>query len=190
MVFIVQDPSLVGTYGYGFRAVEGLKPVRLPKGFGVMDLKIVEDRNVPNPVNPSIQHRLDDPSLIPNQDDWINDDRELTDTTTFSIIFSPSGKLVIHGIRVWNKNNQDDVFNSQFNVEIAKIAMFILDDYFEDMIPNLGLGPEPSRGHFLIYDRREFKRAYDRQRAYSEYLVKLVPEMIYINPYMGTMIEK
>jgi hypothetical protein len=188
MVFIVQDPSLVGTYGYGFRAVDGLKPVRLPKGFGVMDFEIVEDRNVPRPANPHIQHRLDNPSLIPNQDNFINEDRELTDTTTFSIIFSPSGKLVIHGIRVWNRNNQDDVFNSQFNVEVAKIATFMLDDYFEDMIPNLGLGPEPSRRRFVIYDRREFKRAYEQGQAYSGYLNKLAP--IYINPYTGTMIEE
>lgn len=188
MIFIVQDPSLVGTYGYGFRAVDGLKPVRLPKGFGVMDFEIVEDRNEPNPVNPHIQHRLDDPLLIPNQDNWINENRELTDTTTFSIVFSPSGKLVIHGIRVWNRNNQDDVFNSQFNVEVAKTAIFILDDYFEDMIPNLGLGPEPSRRRFVIYNRREFKRAYQIGQAYSGYLNRLVP--IYINPYMGTMIEK
>lgn len=189
MVFIVQDPSLVGTYGYGFRAVDGLKPVRLPRGFGVMDFEIVEDRNEPNPGNPHIQHRLDNPSLTPNQDNFINEDRELTDTTTFSIVFSPSGKLVIHGIRVWNRNNQDDVFNSQFNVEVAKIATFILDDYFEDMIPNLGLGPEPSRRSFVIYDRREFKRAYEQGQAYSGYLWKLFPDVIYINPYTGRMIE-
>ncbi|HUS73825.1 MAG TPA: hypothetical protein VMY06_12245 [Sedimentisphaerales bacterium] len=188
MIFIVQDPSLVGTYGYGFRAVDGLKPVRLPKGFGIMDFEIVEDRNEPNPVNPHIQHQLDNPLLIPNQDNWINEDRELTDTTTFSIVFSPSGKLVIHGIRVWNRNNQDDFFNSQFNVEVAKTAIFILDDYFEDMIPNLGLGPEPSRRRFVIYNRQEFKRAYQIGQAYSGYLNRLVP--IYINPYTGTMIEK
>lgn len=188
MIFIVQDPNLAGTYGYGFRAVDGLEPMRLPKGFGVMDFEIVEDRNAPNPVNPIIQHRLDDPSLIPNQDNWINEDRELTDTTTFSIVFSPSGKLVIHGIRVWNRNNQDDVFNSQFNVEVTKTATFILDDYFEDMIPNLGLGPEPSRRRFFIYNRQEFKRAYQQGQAYSGYLRNLFP--IYINPYTGTMIEQ
>jgi type II secretory pathway pseudopilin PulG len=193
MIFIVQDPSLVGTYGYGFRAVDGIKPVRLPKGIGVMDLRIVADRNEPNPVNPSVQLLLDDPDpafTLADRDDWLNELRELTDTTTFSIIFSPSGKLVIHGVRVWNRNNQDDVFNSQFNVEVAKIAMFILDDYFEDMIPNLGLGPEPSRRSFIIYDRKEFKQAYERGQAYSGYLMKLVPDKIYVNPYTGTMIEK
>jgi type II secretory pathway pseudopilin PulG len=199
MVFIVQDPSLVGTYGYGFRAVDGLQPVRLPKGFGVMDFEVVEDRNVPRPANPHIQHRLDNPSLVPNQDNFINEARELTDTTTFSIIFSPSGKLVIHGVRVRNRDSttdagpiisMDDTFNTLTKISdpVNPIGMFIQDDYFEDTIPNLGLGPEPSRRSFVIYDRREFKRAYEQGQGYSGYLSRLVA--IYINPYTGTMIEE
>jgi hypothetical protein len=190
MIFIVHDPSLVGTYGYGFRAVEGLKPIKLPDSVGVMDFTIVVDRNEPNPVNPHIQQRLDDPLLSDNEkDNLINEGHELTDTTAFSIIFSPSGKLVIHGIRVWNRNNQDDVFNLQVNVEVAKTAIFILDNYFEDMIPNLGLGPEPSRSSFVIYDRAKFKEAYEKGQAWSGYLVRLAPDAIYINPYTGTIIS-
>ncbi len=199
MVFIVQDPSIGA---YFFRAVEGLKPMKLPDNLGVMDLAIVSSRNVQNPVNPSGQLLLDDPdpTFTPaDRDGWLNEPRELTDTTTFSIIFSPSGKLVIHGIRIRNRDGEgdspsftdfsmDDIFNKKAKVE-AGIGMFYQDDYFAAPL-DLGLGPEPSRRSFVIYDRQEFKRAYDIGRAYSGYLVKLIPDVIYINPYTGIMIEK
>jgi len=187
MIFIVQDPDMMA---YGFRAVPGLKPIKLPETIEVMDLTIVTDRNVVNPANPHQQIRLDDPSLSDAQrEGLINEPRELTDTTTFSVIFSPSGKLVIHGVRVRNRNgatddsSKDDVFNTKNNVD-AGIGMFYQDDYF-----GFGLGPEPSRNSFVIYNTREFKRAYDKGRAWSEYLVKLVPEAFYINPYTGTIIS-
>ncbi len=200
MVFIVQDPSIGA---YFFRAVEGLKPIKLPDSLGVMDLTIVTNRNVSNPVN-SQQARLDDPSFTPAQkDNWLSNISALTDTTTFSIIFSPSGKLVIHGIRIRNRDGRtevteipgismDDTFNTLTKIAnpVNPVGMFIQDDYFGGSYPDHGLGPEPSRRSFVIYDRQEFKRAYDIGRAYSGYLVKLIPDVIYINPYTGTMIEK
>ena len=196
MVFIVQNPDMMA---WGFQAVEGLKPMKLPDNLGVMDLTIVTNRNVSNPVN-SQQARLDDPSFTPAQkDNWLSNISTLTDISTFSIIFSPSGKLVIHGIRIRNRDGEgdsvsftdfsmDDIFNKKAKVE-AGIGMFYQDDYFAAPL-DLGLGPEPSRRSFIIYDRREFKRAYERSQAYSGYLVKLISDAIYINPYTGTMIEK
>ena len=197
MVFIVQNPDMMA---WGFQAVEGLKPMKLPDNLGVMDLTIVTNRNVRNPAN-SAQVRLDDPVL--GGDARINDYFELTDTTAFSIIFSPSGKLVIHGVRIRNRDGRteateipsismDDTFNTLTKIAnpVNPIGMFIQDDYFGGSYPNHGLGPEPSRRSFIIYDRREFKRAYEKGLAYSDYLVKLVPDAIYINPYTGTMIEK
>jgi hypothetical protein len=194
MTFIIQDPNLTGTYGYGFRAIKGLKPIRLPDTVGVMDLTIVTSRNEINPVNPQ-EIRIDDPVL--GGDGYINEPRELTDTTTFSIVFAPSGKLVIHGVRIRNKDSKtdassppsnDDVFNT-----LAKITdptnpagMFLQDDYFEGSL-NLGLGPEPSRNSFIIYEQKEFKRAYESGQAWSGYLKGLEP--FYINAYMGTIIE-
>ncbi len=180
MVFIVQEePSKMGGLTIGFRAVEGLEPIKLPDTLGVMDMSLI------------------------GADIDIDEPFELNNATAFSIIFSPSGKLVIHDVRTRNRDgyvdsaanidiSSDDVFNKKAQVD-AGIGMFYQDDCFGagwSPYPNLGLGPEPSRRSFIIYDRREFKRAYEKGLAYSGYLQRLLPDAIYINPYMGTMIEK
>ena len=200
MIFVVQDPDMMA---YGFRAVPGLKPIKLPNSIGVVDLTVVSRRNSINPTN-STQVRLDDLALSNQQrDNLIDEDRELTDTTTFSILFSPTGKLVIHGIRTRNKDghpdtsantfiSNDDVFNKKAQVDTA-IAMFYQDDYFgagQSPYPDLGLGPEQSRSSFVIYDKNEFMRAYKKRRAWSDYLVKQARQAIYINPYTGTIINQ
>ncbi|MCK5226003.1 MAG: hypothetical protein KAQ89_04740 [Planctomycetes bacterium] len=147
----------------GFRAVDGLEPIKLPDSAGVMDLY-----------------------LIGNNTD-IDQEPELKNTTTFSVVFSPSGKLVIHQVRARNKNGEtssgnskDDIFNTQTDVENGN-AMFVQDDY-----PSDGLNEEPSRNKFIIYDRTKLKKL-EAGNRWSGYLEDLVP--IYINPYTGTMIE-
>jgi len=197
MVFVIQD-SDIGAYF--FRAVEGIQPVKLPDNIGVMDLTIVSGRNINNPVNPTIEYRLDDGLLSPNQDSYINEDLELTDTTTFSIVFSPTGKLVIHGIRVINKDGEidtvvnqpnisyDDVFNKYLVVDNDN-AMLFQDDYFgvlNNLYGDLGFGPEPSRRRFVIYDKIEFDRVSPNSR-WTDYLRNL--DVIYINPYTGTIVS-
>ena len=173
MVFIVHDFDKT-RLAPGFRAVEGLQPIKLPDSVGVIDLSLIgADVDIDEPI-------------------------ELNNATAFSIIFSPSGKLVIHDVRVRNRDgrttgteipaiSQDDIFNTVGKVTALynPFGMFVQDDYL-----SFGLEQEPSRRGFIIYDRLEFKRAYDRGQAYSGNLVKLVPEAIYINPYTGTMIEK
>ena len=197
MIFIEQDPNIMA---YGFRAVKGLKPIKLPDSVGVTDLTVVTARNVTNPVN-STQAQPDDSSL--------SNIAVLADINTFSIVFSPSGKLVVHGIQVRNKDGRRDtaanvnsisndmVFNKKDMVKKDKDddirrAMFCQDDYYgrlNNPYPDLGLGPEPSRNSLVIYQQEEFKQAYDKGRAWSNYLAKLVSEMIYINPYTGTIIS-
>jgi len=156
MIFIVHDPQ--GTsLAKGFRAVRGLEPVRLPDSVGVMDLQY----NLPG-------------------DGIVDDDREIntwpavTDTTSFSIIFSPSGKLLSHDVRIVGIGN--DIFGAG--------GMFLEDG------ADAGLAEEPSRKSFVIYDRRAFRQAYDQRRPWSGYLVGLVDEMIYVNPYTGTLINR
>jgi hypothetical protein len=158
MVFIVHDFDKTNLVS-GFRAVEGLEPIKLPEGVGVMDLK---RRTNPNP-------RFSGYDPI-DTDVEISNPNVLRDTTAFSIIFSPSGKLVIHDVRVRNRDgfpdtagntniSGDDIFNKKAQVN-AGYAMFYQDD---DTL--LGLGQELSRRGFIIYDRLEFKRAYDKGRA-------------------------
>jgi len=184
MVFVIQNSAIMA---YGFQAVEGINPIKLPDSVVVTDLTVVSSRNIQNPVN-SVRDRLDDPSLTDAaKDALLGNIAALTDTETFSVIFSPAGKMVIHGVRVRNKDGKTDdtsndgVFNIQNNVD-AGIGMFYQDDY-----PGLGLGPEGSRSNLVVCDRFELKRAFDSGRAWSDYLVKLEP--IYINAYTGTMIS-
>ena len=178
MVFIVHDPEILAS---GFRAVEGLKPIKLPDSVGVMDLRYRTN------LNP--KYSGDEPV---DEDDDINNAARLRDTTAFSIIFSPSGKMVIHDVRVRNRDgktdnsSEDDVFNTLIKITdpINPAGMFIQDDD-----TSLGLGQESSRRSFIIYEEEKFRRAYERGQAYSGYLVSLVTDAIYINPYTGRIIS-
>ena len=200
---------------YGFRAVEGVKPIKLPESVSVMDLTIVPDRNVQNPVNPLLEIRIDDPSRLltdAEKDAMIDEPGEVSDMTTFSIIFSPRGKLVIHGVRVRNKDgfvdsanntdiSYDEVFNKKLQVDQKYngfdrtavppgAGMFYQDDYYGAGWSSVSLGPEPSRHSFVIvYERDKFEQAIANGRAWSDYLAQTAPERIYINSYTGTMIS-
>ncbi len=185
MIFIIHDVD--GTkLANGFRAVEGLEPMKLPDSIGVMDFLY----------NPSLGGATPDASFAnPNV---------VRDTTTFSIVFSPSGKLLIHDVQVRNRNgipdsasqvgntSYDDIFNKKIRVD-AGYAMFYQDDYFNptwSAYPglNLGLGPENSRNRFYIYETNPFKQAYKAGNAWSNYLFRLKP--VYINAYTGTIVEQ
>ncbi|UCF43349.1 MAG: hypothetical protein JSV99_12415, partial [Planctomycetota bacterium] len=127
----------------------------------------------------------------------LDDPNYIGDTTSFSVVFSPSGRLVVHEVRVRNRDgdyqpktkldSMDSVFNGYDNIRDNNIGMFVQDDYAKR-----GLGAEWSRKEFVIYDRDEFKdvlRSKTRWR-YAEYLRRLEDSKIYINPYTGTLINK
>jgi hypothetical protein len=143
------------------------------------------------------------PDLVPGSNPDVNfaNPNVINDTTTFSIIFSPSGKLVIHDVRVRNRdgildsaaniNNQsnDDVFNKK-NLVDNNLAMFYQDDYFDASSwvgLNLGLGLEPSRNSFIIYDTKILRQT-DQNLRWTNYLNRLKP--VYINPYTGTIVNE
>lgn len=183
MIFIILNPDAPpnGTgyarkEGYGFRAVQGRKPVRLPVNAGVMDLRI---DNVGTPPNRDI-----------NDDTYIDEDVEIADTTTFSIIFSAVGKMIFRDVWVWNRHGRamgddssiDDVFNTQTNVDdLNHPAMFYQDDY-----PGVGFGQEPSRKSFVIYNKK-ILAGLDPASRFSSYLQNL--KVIYVNPYTGDLIK-
>ncbi len=183
MIFIVHDPDPEpnGTdLANGFRAVEGTQPIKLTESVGVADLVVVQRTLKAN-------KQIDFTDNPINSNDEINSIEELRDTTTFSVIFSPSGKLVIHEVRIRNKNGQtnstsdDDIFNTNIKVENG-LAMFYQDDDI-----GMGLGPELSRNCFIVYDRNLFNSV-DVGRRYSDCLSK--SETVYINPYTGTIIKR
>jgi type II secretory pathway pseudopilin PulG len=186
MILILhEEPARMSGLTIGFRAVSGVKPIKLPDTVIVMDL-----RYNPGLFNPS-------GDSIADSDIEVNDVNVFNDTTSFSIIFSPAGRLVIHDVRVRNRNgiyqpdnsnpdkfSMDNVFNSPVNIANHSLGMFIQDDY-----PQMGFGPEESRNSFvIIYEKKEFEQARERGAAWSGYLAQRAQDMIYINSYTGTMI--
>jgi prepilin-type N-terminal cleavage/methylation domain-containing protein len=160
MIFIVYDFDKTGLAN-GFRAVEGLQPIKLPDSVGVME-------------------------VVGGNGD-IDDTPKLTNKTTFSILFSPSGKLVIHPVRVNNRDgssntSKDDIFNTQSNVQNG-VGMFLQDE----PTGTGDLHEELSQSKFRIYDKTVFEKV-DTTLRWTNYLNGL--EVIYINPYTGTIINK
>lgn len=197
IVFIVQDTDSTGL-AYGFRAVEGVEPIKLPASLGVMDFFIVQ-RILNSPGLPKITE------FDIDSDGEITALRDMLDTNTFSIVFSPSGKLIFHEVWVRNRDgipdsagqvgnySFDDVFNKRLRVSQG-YAMFCQDDYFNPYWTaypglDLGLGPEFSRVRFVIYEKEKFNQAYLAGQAYSRYLYRLIPDAVYINPYTGTLVS-
>jgi len=194
MIHIIHDPEKTGLSS-GFRAVEGLKPMKLPEHTRATDL-IVRTDHINNSAG------AQDPNFITagnlddkNQQNLGPDGKNIyiTDISTFSIIFSPAGKLITHEVRVRNKDgiyqpdntittniSEDDIFNSPENIENMGVGMFAQDDYAER-----GLGEELSRNRIIIYDKIQFDKL-DAQGRF-DYLNALVP--IYINSYTGTIIS-
>ncbi len=166
MIFIVYDYEGTGRLANGFRAVDGLKPMKLPENIGVMDLYYGSDND----------RQIDDDLVI---GDFFRD------ATTFSIIFSPAGKLVIHDVWVRNRDGRtddsssDDIFNTEgaITAPVKPTGMFLQD-----------AANELSRRMFYIYDTRDFRRAYNDDQPVSGYLVNLEP--LYINPHTGTIISQ
>jgi hypothetical protein len=165
MILIIHDTEIKpGEQGnLSFRAVEGVEPIKLPDSVGLMDLK--KNGTVP----------LVDVIL----------EADLIDTTTFTIIFSPAGKLVIHKHWVRNRDGEtdssskDDIFNILANVETG-LGLFEQDETSGNR------QIEPSRRKFIIYDKDELEKTNTSSR-YTDYLKDL--DVIHISPYTGRMIE-
>jgi prepilin-type N-terminal cleavage/methylation domain-containing protein len=196
MIFIIHDFEKTGL-NPGFRAVENLKPTKLPESLGVTDLRVRTNHGtnwtdaeelLDEPLKASYLDDTNPQNFGPDQKN-----RYITDSSTFSIVFSPSGKLVMRNVRIRNRDgiyqpdngqsnkvSMDSVFNSPKNIANYGVGKFIQDDYAE-----LGLGAESSRNSFVIYDKIRFDKLDAIERF--NYLSSLEP--VYINPYTGTIIS-
>ena len=156
MIFIVYDPVVPNRVNR-FTAVKGIKPVKLPDALGVMeDLKSTIAPNV-------LDTDIDEPS-------------ELTNATTFSIVFTSAGKLAYQTVQVYNRDSGDSVFNTQTKVDDGK-AMFYRDEDGSS---------EQSRKSFVVFDKKTFS-GIDPDTRWNDYLRHL--PVVYINPYTGTIIS-
>jgi hypothetical protein len=176
MVFIERaEPEEMGGLTIGFRAVAGMEPVKLPEMIGVIDVREIAG------------------------DGDIDTFSGLNDAVTFSVVFSPSGKLVVHDVRTRNrdgvyqpdnglgdsdKTSNGDVFNSPENICTHGRGRFIQDDYSE-----WGLSEEQSRTGFVVYDRQDLPAAFKQGTLWSGYLSSLAEEhIVYVSPYTGALI--
>jgi len=180
MILIIHDDIKTGL-AYGFRAVQGRKPMKLPEAIGVMDFMVKD-------------HAAGLPAEFPVATDTdINDPAELVDVTSFSIVFSPAGKLIIHPVRVRNRDglidsdsavSDDDVFNTLDRVDIDGVGKFVQDDYLAE-----GWYQEFSRKSFVVYKKSRLKEIRP-DRRWSTYLEDLERnQKVYVNPYSGHMIS-
>lgn len=158
----------------GYKAIDGKNPVKLPGDICIFDTK----NNNNNEINSSGD--IDDPSKI-------------DDLTKFSIIFSPSGNLVIKDIRALPGKpdptvpgkNDDNIFNYSSNTTVD--YMFEADRSASDS--------ELSRNSFLVINRKELNEI-DLDQIWEtliedpQNLGQIDNEkVLYINPYTGTIIN-
>jgi type II secretory pathway pseudopilin PulG len=197
VIFIVNDSKGTGLAN-GFRAVEGMEPIKLPDTTIVMDMRFgVLDMGM-SAVTMGWDH-----------------DYALNDATTFSIVFSPAGKLVTHRVRVRNhdgvyqpkndtgstKISHDDVFNSVDNICLYREGMFIQDDYSRQNLPgkdgiDLGLKEEDSATQFITCDTATFRVLYEAKDNGGKAQVDLMSYLntqntkqpVYVNVYTGQLI--
>ncbi len=184
MIFIVhEEMKNNGGVADGFRAMEGLEPIKLPGTTGIMELTWISN------------------------DGEIDELAELSDATTFAIVFSPAGKLIVHDVWVRNQDgvrrpdnagsdkSMDDVFNSPENICNLQQGMFLQDDYSKRKNPaqsdglEYGLGEEPSRTSFVICEQSKLRIAYERKTAWTDYLSSLAAKAFYVSPYTGDLIS-
>ncbi len=178
LIIIIHDADGTGLE-WGFRAAEGIEPVKLPESVGVMDLKVRANSSDATKSLPD--------DVVTNT--HIDDADGLRNATTFSIVFSPAGKLVVQDVRTRNRDGEtgistvshDDIFNTRQNVENHVTGMFYQDDD-----TTLGLGQEMSRNSFIIFDTNILKRT-DTNWRWRDYLSTLQP--VHINPYTGAIIN-
>ncbi len=171
IIFIEHDKGATGLAN-GFRAVTGRKPMKLSEDVGVL-------------------------TNFPFVDTDLDTPEELNDAITFSIIFTPQGKLTVHPVRVRNYEGAtegdlpsfcpDNIFNIQPRVD-GDLAMFYQDDYFlgnSGGYPDMGLGEEDSTQGFRLFSKSDFKSVESNFR-WKDYFATLNPE--YISPYTGELV--
>jgi hypothetical protein len=194
LVLVIHDPNQTGLAN-GFRVAEGRKPMALPQNVGVMSCRV--QKKYDNGLFDS--DRTDDWDLASNPsmaDTCLNTNVShvgMNDATTFSIVFNPSGKFVVHLVRVDSKDSNDKVFNTSTKVHNGE-ALFRQDESESPTTPSDGYQEENSVSGFRIYDKRELAKAQaitptpKPWTAVPTGLSNLDTE--FVNPYTGELVKK
>jgi prepilin-type N-terminal cleavage/methylation domain-containing protein len=190
MIFIIYNSDKTNLT-CGFIAVDGYKPMKLPENVRVMD-KMVRTSHSSTPRNCD---QVSENSLVEAD---LGNNVNIADISTFSIVFSPAGKLVSHEIRCRNNDGEpkpknppyyitlpsdDTIFNGYGNVVNDANALFLQDDFDE-----YGIGVEMSRREFYIYNRNEFEKLTTGGQRWN-YLNGPKTERFFVNAYTGELIK-
>jgi prepilin-type N-terminal cleavage/methylation domain-containing protein len=178
MIFVAHTP-LPTEIGYAreFHALVGHKPIPLPSQYLVTDLMIT-----PGSGNPG---------------DPIGADADVNevDMTTFTVLFSPAGKVAIEKVRVrgvggkqgGNQRVSDDrVFNTPEAIQASKLPppVFLMDDN------GAGRYEEFSRDRLYILERSRLEEALAQGNPWEGFLQnEVATRPIYVSPYSGQLIE-
>lgn len=179
MITIMHDPTAT-VLANGFRAVAGRKPMKLP-----VDVGVLADVFSSKPTDA-------------DKDISVDSDIKLTNACTFSVVFSPAGKMSVHLVRIRNKDGKtnndsvpvpsnDTVFNIYDAIQDKWFGKFIQDDYPALQMPenpDLGLAEENSVTGFFLYSKGDFSQIRSNQR-FTAYFKRLKSE--YISPYTGEL---
>lgn len=182
MILIIHDKEETDD-AQGFRAVIGRKPMKLPEDVGVISPYWIDRTKFGiNSWNKLVRTQLkdgylDDTNLVQILGAMRN--RYLLDASTFSVVFSPQGKLTTHAVQCLLSSAEDTVFNITNKVESGD-AMFLQDDLSND-----GIGPEMSVQTFMIYSKKQYRQTIATARC-SNYLDNI--ESDYISPYTGEIV--
>jgi prepilin-type N-terminal cleavage/methylation domain-containing protein len=178
MIFIIYDNDNKATnWDCGYVAVEGYKPMKLPSNIQVIDKMFRSNRGEQRCNFSYTENGLASASEL-------NNITNFWDTSTFTVIFSPTGKIAINDIKCRGRislNGKDQVFNTKINIEAANSYGMFLEDYQNE---DLGMGLEKSRKTFYILDKDKFNKMTASQRW--DYLQSLKP--CTLNPYTGQIV--
>jgi len=159
---------------YEYNAVVNLKPMALPLGVGVISMVAQNDIDLDDTLN----------SLAKNGDGGIRD------FTTFTIVFSPAGQMVVKDVEVRSRLTFfDSTFNSEFEVNRG-VALLYMDRW---SFPTVNLdgaiwnwGELSTTGMYLF--EVEVMQGVDVNNRWDGYVREL--EAMLINIYTGAVIEE
>ncbi len=189
MIFVINNAD-VSNVDHLFIAIPGYKPIKLPSNTGVIDKSI--RTSISSSEDDTKTENANERDVVSGDFTNLNLERVMRDTSAFSVVFTPSGKLAIRDIRIRNQkggyrsttesqSGYDKVFNSTDNIIQNGTGQFVQDDYAD-----LGLGGEKSRDKLYIYDKDKFNKMSDLQRW--NYVQGIKP--CTLNPYTGAIVNK
>lgn len=165
-----------GSYYHEYNAVADTRPVGLPQSTCVISL------------NANYDAALDD-----NNSSW----EGLNGATTFSIIFSPTGQMVIKDVTIYWLGLDDRIFGSEIAVNSSLIPgnpppPLLFHDQHWTGAGAVDNGPlwcedEPSATGFYLAETGVLQGV-DPDRRFTDYVGGLKPELI--NTYTGQLIEE